>query len=99
MKYRLTPLHVPTLYFFGEGIYQFYVLSKSKYDPELGVFLPFLSIGIGLIILVIDLVIQIGAGLTVKNNPRRTIYVIEFVVIIIGLLWVLRTYFPTVHNQ
>ncbi len=59
MKYRLTPFHFLTLYFFGKGIHDFYVLSKYKYDTQLGELVPYLYFGLGFITLFIDLLIQV----------------------------------------
>lgn len=59
MKYRFTPLHLPALYFFGDGIYTFYKDSKIDHELELGGLEPYLLIGLALIILVVDLIIRL----------------------------------------
>jgi hypothetical protein len=99
MKYRLTPFHFLTLYFLGAGIYDLYVLSKLKHDTELGELIPFFYFGFSLVTLFIDLIIQVTFRLTIKDNPKRIIYIVESSLIIIGLLWVWLEFFPTVHYQ
>ncbi len=45
MSYRLTPFHFLTLYFFGEGVNDFYVLSKIS-DTELGELVPYIVVSV-----------------------------------------------------
>ena len=99
MKYRLTPLQLPAIYFFGRGLLIFYEHSKlDNYDKlELGAIEPFLLFGLTLGILIVDLTIQFAVGLTVKTRPKRIIYITEFVIIVFGLLWVWKTFYPTIH--
>lgn len=99
MRYRITPLHAGALYFFGDGLITFFKhskLSDHDYDKlELAAIEPFLSIGIALFILIVDLIIQIATGIIVKGNPIKSIYLIEFAIIAFALVWIWKTFYPT----
>ena len=97
MKYTVTPFHLLTLYFFGAGVYDFYILSKVKFDTELGELIPYLYFVFGFIVLFFDLAVQVVLGLTFKN-PKKIIYIIEASLLALGGMWVWTKFFPTVHR-
>lgn len=80
MKYRLTPFHLPTIYFLGDGFYVLYQHSQlENYDSlELAALEPFILIGLGLAFLISDFIIQLTVGLILKTKPRKTIYIVEY---------------------
>lgn len=95
MKYRFTPLHLPSLYFLLDGIYAMYRDYQSG-NNDLGALIPFIFIGIAFLILIIDLAIQAVVRRVVKTDPLKMIYVIEITLIVLALLWVWKTFYPTI---
>ncbi len=98
-RYRFTPFHLVTLYFLGDGIYTLYKDSKIDYELGLGGLEPYILIGFSLTILFLDLVIQLVIGKTIKTNHKKFIYLTEFTIIAIGLLWYWKTFYPTIIRQ
>ena len=87
------------LYFLGDGIYTLYKDSKIDYELGLGGLVPYILIGFSLTILFVDLIIQLVISSVIKTNPKKIIYLTEFVIVAVGLLWYWKTFYPTIIRQ
>jgi hypothetical protein len=101
MKYRFTPLHLPAIYFFCDGLFIVYQDSQRENTNGLGLggLSPFISIGLALFILLVDLTIQFAVFKTAKHDHRKMIYWIEFAILILMFLWVWKTFYPDIQRH
>lgn len=81
MSYRLTPLKILAIYTIILMVKEFIVSAGIKGDPGLGGLFPFIFMGLTVVILLVDLLVQ------ALFKKRKTVYSIEACLIAAVVIW------------